>query len=208
MCKYIFLIYYDPASFRRCGILLVQITKTGIYWRVVYNVGGFCSMRYTVQYIPLSKIKPGASAQLTQRIRELRSVARDCMHLLVVRKSRKNGGYILVSGSSQYDFLKKNSKYKAAPCLVDQSKSQQRIQRMTSFIDRWRKRKLPYDVPLVRPERTPVKSWSIIRSFLKEEPRFKHLSRRQQVKVIRLGLRYKKTTVRSMKAKVDELLGR
>ncbi len=51
-------------------------------------------LRYTVQYIPLSKIKPGISVQISQRIKDLRKVAQDCMQVLVVRKSRKEGGYV------------------------------------------------------------------------------------------------------------------
>lgn len=58
----------------------------------------------------------------------------------------------------------------------------------------------------MKPDRITVNRLSIIRSFLKKEPRFKHLSRTQQMKVIRLGLQYKKTTMLSMRAKVDEFV--
>ncbi|CAM4003948.1 hypothetical protein COLU111180_18955 [Cohnella lubricantis] len=160
-------------------------------------------MRYTVQYIPLSKIKPGLSVQLTKRMKELRRTARDCMHLMVVRKSRKQGGYVLVSGSSHYEFLKKHSRKAAAPCLIDESKASAHF---ASLVHRVRKRKLPYEVPYLKREHTPASSWAIIRRFLKQEPRFQHLSRRQQLRVLRLGLQYKRTTVSSMKAMVYELL--
>lgn len=121
---------------------------------------------------------------------------------MVVRKNKK-GSYTLVSGSQHYAYLKKHTKKKTAPCLVDESKAAARIYTLISNL---RKKDLPYDVPYLRKERISVKSWSIIRKFMKTEPRFKKLSRRQQLKVLRLGLQYKKTTVLSMKAKVDELL--
>ncbi|TJY43980.1 hypothetical protein E5161_00860 [Cohnella pontilimi] len=160
-------------------------------------------MRYTVQYIPLGKIKPGYSEPVTRRIKELRRAAQDCMHLMIVRKSRKQGGYVIVSGHHHYDFLQKHTNRKTAPCLVDETKASSRL---TSLLHLIRKRKLPYDVPYIRRERTPVPSWSIIRRFMKQEPRFRNLSRRQQIKVLRLGIQYKKTTVLSMKAKVDDIL--
>ncbi|MBB6734544.1 hypothetical protein [Cohnella zeiphila] len=160
-------------------------------------------MRYTVQYIPLSKIRPGFSDRITRRIKELRKAAQDCMHLMVVRKSRKEGGYVIISGTSHFDYLQKHTKQTAAPCLIDES---QASSKWNSLVHRMRKRKLPYEVPYIGRERTPVKSYAIIRRFLKQEPRFKALSRRQQIKVLRLGLQYKKTTVLSMKAMVDDIL--
>jgi len=159
-------------------------------------------MRYTVQYIPLNRMKPGISAQITNRVRELRRVARDCMHLVIVRKSKK-GNYTIVSGMQNYDFLKKHTKKTAAPCLVDENNA---VFGLTAFVDRIRKRKLPYDVPYLKKERIPANSWSIIRTFLKQETRFKQLSRTQQLKVLRLGLQYKRTAVSCMKSKVDALL--
>jgi hypothetical protein len=47
---------------------------------------------------------------------------------------------------------------------------------------------------------------SIIRAFLKQEPRFRMLSHRKQLKVLRLGIQYRRTTVQSMKAKVDAFI--
>jgi hypothetical protein len=160
-------------------------------------------MRYTVQYIPLSKIRPGIPSQLTRRIKELRKAAQDCMHLMIVRKSRKEGGYVIISGNHHFDYFKKHTKKVVAPCLVDESKV---LTGFNSFIHRMRKRKLPYEVPRIKRERTSANSWSIIRRFMKQEPRFTNLSRRQQIKVLRLGLQYKKTTILSMKAMVDDFL--
>lgn len=156
-------------------------------------------MRYTVQYVPLSKIKPGLCVQMTDRIKELRKAAQDCMHLLIVRKSKKEGGYIIVSGNNHFEYFKNHTKKSAAPCLIAESKGSS----LSSLIHHFRKRKLPYDISYINRERIAVKSWSIIRTFLKQEPRFKNLSRMQQIKVLRLALQYKKTTVLSMKAKVD-----
>lgn len=85
--------------------------------------GEVAIMRYTVQYIPLSKIRPGFSAKLTNRVRELRKAAQDCMHLMIVRKSKKEGGYVVVSGTNHLEYLKKYTKKSSAPCLVDESKA-------------------------------------------------------------------------------------
>lgn len=101
-------------------------------------------MRYTVQYIPLSKLKPGISVQLTKRIKELRKAAQDCMHLMIVRKSRKAGGYVIISGTHHFDYLKKHTKKAVAPCLVDESKT---LAGLHSLVHRMRKRKLPCEVP-------------------------------------------------------------
>lgn len=158
-------------------------------------------MRYTVQYIPLNKIKPGFTTQVTQRIKELKRTAQDCMQLMIVRKSKKAGGYILVSGSSHLDYLTKHTRKLAAPCLVDESKASAKLD---SLMHRIRKRSMPYDVPFIKRERTPASSWAIIRRFLKQEPRFKSLSRRQQLQVLRLGLQYKRTTVSAMKDMVQK----
>jgi hypothetical protein len=161
-------------------------------------------LRYTVQYIPLSKIRPESiTTKTSQRKKELKKVAQDLMHLLVVRKSRKDGGYIILDGHHHFDFLKKHTNKKCAVCLVDESKISESV---GSFVHQFRKRQLPYDVPYIRSDRIAIKSWTIIRTFLKREPRFRMLSRRQQLKVLRLGIQYRRTTVLSMQAKVDDLL--
>lgn len=161
-------------------------------------------MRYTVRYIPLNSIKPGGiSTKITQRIKELRKTAQDCMHMLIVRKSKTEGGYIVVSGHSNLDYLKKHTKKMTAACLVDESKVSSKL---SSLMHHFRKQKLPDQVPYIKPERLVGSSWSIIKRYLKQDPRFKSLSRSQQIKVLRLGLQYKKTTITSMRAKVDEFL--
>jgi hypothetical protein len=155
-------------------------------------------MRYSVQYIPLSKIKTGIPVTFTQRIKSLRKIAQDCMHLLIVRKSRKEGGYVLVSGGHHLEYLVRHTKKGVAPCLVDESKASSSL---SALLYRLRK--------LASPERTARKNGrSIVRSFMKQEPRFRQLSRSEQLKVLRLGLQYKKTTVAAMKARVNELLAK
>jgi hypothetical protein len=163
-------------------------------------------LRYTVQYIPLSKIRPESiTTKTSQRKKELKKVAQDLMHLLVVRKSRKEGGYIILDGHHNFDFLKKHTNKNCAVCLVDESKISASI---GSLVHHFRRRQLPYDVPYIRPDRVAINSLSIIRTFLKREPRFRMLSHRQQLKVLRLGIQYRRTTVLSMLAKVDDLLKR
>lgn len=49
-------------------------------------------------------------------------------------------------------------------------------------------------------------SWSIVRTFLKEEPRFKQLPRSDQLKILRIAARYKKTVIFTMKTTVDDIL--
>ncbi|NOU73801.1 hypothetical protein GC098_20750 [Paenibacillus sp. LMG 31458] len=161
-------------------------------------------MRYTVQYLPLSKIKPESIAAKTSlRNKEFKKVAQDLMHLLIVRKSRKEGGYVILGGHHHFDFLKKHTKKSSAVCLVDEGKISASV---GTLINRFRKRQLPYEVPYITPDKIAVNSWSIIRTFLKREPRFRRLSRRQQLKVLRLGIQYRKTTIQSMQAKVEDLL--
>jgi hypothetical protein len=163
-------------------------------------------LRYTVQYIPLSKIRPESiTTKISQRKKELKKVAQDLMHLLIVRRSKKEGGYIILDGHHHFDFLKKHTNKNCAVCLVDESKISASL---GSLVQRFRRRQLPYDVPYIRPERIAINSWSIIRKFLKREPRFRMLSKRQQLKVLGLGIQYRKTTVLSMQAKVDDLLKR
>jgi len=162
-------------------------------------------MRYTVQYIPLSKIKSESIAKSTKRSKELRRVAQDCMQLLIVRKSRKVGGYVIISGINHLEYYKRYMKRNTAPCLVDEGKISSTFE---SLMSHFRKRKLPYELPYINTDHMAGNSLSIIRSFLKQNPRFKWLTRRKQLKVLRLGIQYKKTTIRSMNDKVDELLKR
>jgi hypothetical protein len=160
-------------------------------------------MRFTVQYIPLSKIKPDLSGKMTQHIKKIRNLMWDCMYILAVRKNRKDGNYVIISGRDRYEYLLKHTNNKYAPCIVDESKEPPEAK---SKFRQLRNRSFLHNVPLINPNRMVPKRWSIVRAFLKEEPRFKHLSRNQQLKVLLLGIRYKRTAILSMKAKVNEML--
>lgn len=160
-------------------------------------------MRFTVQYIPLSKIKPDFPSNLTSNIRKLRLMMWDCMHLIVVRKNRKDGSYMILLGNDRYEFLRKHTKKLAAPCLVDESKPKAQVK---SWLYQLRNKRLRNYLPDIKPDRITPPAWSIIRVFLKEEPRLKQLSRKQQIQVLMLSIRYKKIVVASMKTKVDQML--
>lgn len=160
-------------------------------------------MRYTVQYIPINKIKHVNHVKITHRIKELRKVAQDCMQLLIVRKNGKKGGYMIVNGNSSFESIKNHTRKKLVPCLVDESRASSSI---ASIVHRFRKRKLPFDIPQVKSDKLTIASWSIINSFLRKEPRFKRLSLNQQIKVIWIAIHYKRATILSMRARVDDLL--
>ena len=153
-------------------------------------------MKFTIQYIPLNKIKPDVSMKITEHIKKLQRLMWDCMFVLVVRKNRKDGSYIIVSGQDRYESIKKHTKNIYAPCIVDKSNSPQ----IVSWLHRIRSKQPLDDFPLIPP------SWSIVRSFLKQEPRFKNLSRSEQIKVLLIAARYKKTVIYTMKTTVDDIL--
>jgi hypothetical protein len=153
-------------------------------------------MKFTIQYIPLNKIKPDVSMKITEHIKKLQRLMWDCMFVLVVRKNRKDGSYIIVSGQDRFESIKKHTKNIYAPCIVDKSNSP----RMVSWLPRIRNKQPLDDFPLI-----PA-SWSIVRSFLKQEPRFKNLSRSEQIKVLLIAARYKKTVIYAMKTTVDDIL--
>ena len=114
------------------------------------------------------------------------------------KKNRKDGSYILVSGQERFETLKKHTKNIYAPCIVDKSVSPG----MISWFYRlrlWNKQPID-DFPLM-----PT-SWLIVRSFLKQEPRFQNLSRPEQIRVLRIAACYKKTVIYTMKKTVDEIL--
>lgn len=154
------------------------------------------SVKFTVEYIPLSKIKPDTSMKFTEHIKKLQRFMWDCMFVLVVRKNRKDNHYTIISGQERYESLRKHTKSIYAPCIVDKD---------TSFgtkywFHRLRRKQPLDDFPLM-----PI-SWSIVRTFLKQEPRFKNLTRSQQIRVLLLAARYKKTVVHTMKMTVDDIL--
>ncbi|MDQ6421535.1 hypothetical protein RB620_19090 [Paenibacillus sp. LHD-117] len=159
-------------------------------------------MRFTVQYIPLSKIKPNFSSGMTARIRKLRKKMWDCMNLLVVRKNRKDGSYTLLVGNDRYDFLRKHTKNVVAPCLVDENKAKTQIK---SWLFRFRSNSAGRRFPGLKLHRLTPTALSIFLAFLKQESRFEQLSRKEQLQVLILAVRYKKVVIASMKSKVDQL---
>ncbi|CAM3665888.1 hypothetical protein [Cytobacillus oceanisediminis] len=153
-------------------------------------------MKFTIEYIPLNKIKPDLSLKITERLKRLQRLMWDCMFVLVVKKNRKDDTYIIVSGQERLDSLKKHTKNIYAPCIVDKSDSTG----ILSWLYRLRNKQPLDDFPLM-----PA-SWSIARSFLKQEHRFKNLSRSEQIRVLRIAARYKKTVIFAMRNTVDEML--
>lgn len=153
-------------------------------------------MKFTVQYIPLNKIKPDLSLKITEHIKKLQRFMWDCMFVLVVRKNKKDDSYIIVSGQDRYENLRKHTKSIYAPCIVDKSISSG----ITSWFHRIRNKQPLDDFPLM------PKSWSIVRAFLKQEPRFNELTRAQQIRVLILAVKYKKTVIHSMQTMVKDIL--
>lgn len=153
-------------------------------------------MKFTVQYIPLSKIKPNASEKVTDHLKKLQRLMWDCMFVIMVRKNRKDDNYTILSGQDRFESLRKHTKNLYAPCIVDKSTSSG----FSAWWYRIRKKQPLDDFPLM-----PV-SWSITRKFLKQERRFQDLNRIQQLKVLLLAARYKKTVVFQMKTLVNEFI--
>ncbi|MDR7000235.1 hypothetical protein [Neobacillus niacini] len=153
-------------------------------------------MKFTIEYIPLNKIKPDLTLKITEHIKKLQRLMWDCMFVLVVKKNRKDDTYIIVSGQDRFESLKKHTKNIYAPCIVDKSSTTGIISR---FYRLWNKQPLD-DFPLM------PHSWSIFRSFLKQEPRFKNLSRSEQIRVMLIAARYRKTVIYTMKTTVDTFL--
>ena len=160
-------------------------------------------MRFTVQYIPLHKIKADSTIPLTQHIKNIRKRMWDCMHLLAVRRNRKDGSYIVISGLDRYEYLTKHTNKKYAPCLVDTHKASVL---MKLPFQRNAMVRLLQQFPTISIQEMKPASWSIIRTFIRREPRFSRLSRARQIKLLFMAIRYKKTVVASMKAQVDKML--
>jgi hypothetical protein len=161
-------------------------------------------MRLNVQYIPMSKIKPNVSITITEHVKKLRNMMWDCMHIVVVKKD-KSGYFTIISGNDRFEYLQKHTKTKYAPCIIDESRFKTELKFW--FYRIFNLQHTEKDNKQISRELSP-KSVSIIRSFLKEEPRYKRLSHIQKTKILILALRYKKTVISSMKSKVDECLSK
>jgi hypothetical protein len=118
------------------------------------------------------------------------------MFVLVVRKSKKDDSYIILSGQDRFENLRKHTKSIYAPCIVDKSTSSG----ISSLFHLFHNKQPLDDFPLM------PKSWSIFRSFLKQEPRFKNLTRSQQIRVLIVAVRYKKTVIYTMNSMVNEII--
>ncbi|TFE19489.1 hypothetical protein [Cohnella luojiensis] len=160
-------------------------------------------MRFTVKYVPLSKIKPEASFGSSKRWHQLRAWMRDCVYLLIVRRNKKDGSFTLLGGLDRYEFLIRHTKKKYAPCIVDESGAMPDIR---GWLDRARNLKLLEHFPRFRTAKIEPAGSKIIRSFLRQEPRFARLSHAQKIKVLIQGIRYKRTVVDSMRSLVEEML--
>jgi hypothetical protein len=159
-------------------------------------------MKFSVEYIPLNKIKSDSNLKITERVKKLRNIMWDCMHILVVKRSN-NGSYTIVSGKERYEYLKRHTKNKRVPCIVDESK-------ISAEMKYWLNRIFQMELYENRKELSLVKkicpsSLSIIKSFLNQENRFKELTSFQQLKVLYLAVRYKKTVISSMNLMVHDL---
>lgn len=159
-------------------------------------------MRLNVQYIPLYKIKPSLPIKINEHVKKLRNIMWDCMHILVVKKD-KDGSFTIICGNDRFEYLRKHTKTKYAPCIIDEN-------RFTAELMNWyyrvfhpsnHKKNIKKESKCIN-----SKSVSIFRTFLKEEPRFKQLSPIQKTKILILAIRYRKTVISSMKLKVDECL--
>jgi hypothetical protein len=163
-------------------------------------------MKLTIRYIPLSQIKPDVPAKMTEPVRRLRRFMWDCMHVLAVRRSLKDGSYILISGLDRYEYLHKHTNRTHAPCIIDDEKPMSGLKPMLRPLlrkqlrDEQTERRRVY--LLVMPQ------WAMIRAFLRQEPRFAELSRMDQLKVLLLAIRYRKTVVVCMRSLVTELLSK
>ncbi|MCI3922277.1 hypothetical protein MO973_18770 [Paenibacillus sp. TRM 82003] len=162
-------------------------------------------MRFTIQYIPLKQIRANGPVRMTERMKQLRKVVWDSGHLVAVKKNRKDGSFTVVGGHDRYRYLQTHTNKIYAPCVLDDAK--ERSDRgLPAWFRKLRMRSLPSRFPKFHPEKVTPAGWSILRTFVKEEPRFERLTRIQQVKVLLLGVRYRRTVVNAMKAKVSEMV--
>ncbi|MBY6037811.1 hypothetical protein KUV80_14155 [Fictibacillus nanhaiensis] len=158
-------------------------------------------MRLNVQYIPLNKIKPNLSNNITEHVKKLHTIMWDCMHIMVVKKGN-DGNFTIVSGNDRLQYLKKHTKNKYAPCIIDERKW---MTELKCCFRRVFNLHTSSENKNARLRHLSPKSIAIVRAFLKEEPHFKNLSFTQKVKVLYLAFRYKKTVIQSMKMMVSNL---
>ncbi len=159
-------------------------------------------MKLNVQYIPLHKIKPNLSIKITDHVKTLRNKMWDCMYMLVVKKE-KNNDFSIICGNDRYEYLTKHTKNKYALCIIDDHSNETGVKNWFDGLFRAEQRKA--GIGWVRGNMS-FTTISIIRSFVKEDKRFKELSHLQRLRVILLAVKYKNTVISCMKLKVGELL--
>lgn len=156
-------------------------------------------MKFTIRYIPLNQIKPAAPGAVTERIKQLRRLMGDCMHVIAVRPNESEGTYSLLTGQDRLDYMLNHTKKKYAPCIVDKRHMLKERGRLIAMLSK-------LFAPLARSgllhELAPARR-SIIHTFLKTEPRFRELPRLQQWKVLLLAVRYRQTVLAIMRLAVD-----
>ncbi|MED1865165.1 hypothetical protein P4V41_16995 [Fictibacillus nanhaiensis] len=157
-------------------------------------------MKLNVQYIHLTKIKPDYTIRLTDHVKMLKNRMWDSMHMLVVKQDKKNG-FKIICGNDRYEYLTKHTKNKYALCLIDE---QPRKKETKNWLQSLSKEREEQDKKLFK--KVSPAALSIIKCFLKENPRFHELSLSKRLKVLLLAVRYKKTVIGSMKTKVDNLM--
>ncbi|WP_137790399.1 hypothetical protein [Bacillus sp. E(2018)] len=157
-------------------------------------------MRLNVQYIHLFKIKPDYSIKVTDHVKMLKNRMWDSMHMLVVKRDKKKG-FSIISGNDRYDYLVKHTKSKYALCMIDEHPRKTDIRNwLQSF------RGLEKKEQVKSFNKSNPTALSIIKCFVKENPRYYKLSLRNRLAVLLLAVRYKKTVIRSMQTKVDDIL--
>jgi hypothetical protein len=158
-------------------------------------------MKLNVQYIHLTKIKPNHAINLTDHVKMLKNRMWDSMHMLVVKKDKKNR-FSIICGNDRFEYLTKHTKNKYALCIIDEQPRKTEIKNfLQSLRGMGRKEQ---DKKLCK--RVSPAALSIIKCFLKENPGFHELSFSQRLKVLLLAFRYKRTVIGSMKTKVEHLL--
>ncbi|MDC3415464.1 hypothetical protein [Aquibacillus salsiterrae] len=144
-------------------------------------------MKFTIQYVPLKKITNNQPVDVTDKIRYLRKVMLDCLYLLVVKKNKKEDSYQVLSGHSRLDFLSKHTNLKYVPCLIaDQHANSSKAALLNKMND------------------NNSSSFQIIKRFIKEEPEYKSLNLFQKIKILMIGLNYKRTVISVMKSQVNQ----
>lgn len=161
-------------------------------------------MRFTIEYIPLKRIDANAPVRLTDAVRRLRRVLWDGSYLLAVRKNRRGGRYTVVAGHDRYNYLKAHTNRIYVPCVLDTGKDAS-SRPWKTWLRSARNRRLLSRMPHIHPDAVAPAAWSILRAFAKEDTKFARLTRIQQIKVLLLAVRYKRTVVSAMKAAVEAM---